>query len=209
MSDEPVKIRVGDPDQEAPPSVKVVDRRWWVRGDQEATGDTPSIKPSYVEELEGRIAEKDKLLQATIEKYREAGAEFEAARARLRREVMKDAERGRRAVLAEFLEVADNLDRALEAARTTGNIETLIQGVHMVRAQFLTTLDGFGVKPIEALGQPFDPAMHDAVATVPTAEPTEDGRVTGIIKRGYLIGEEVLRPATVAVAKLGDRGAGE
>lgn len=204
MSEKPVKIPVGDGDEDAP-SVKVVDRRWWARGEHEGTPEAPSLKPSYVEELEGQLAEKDRLLQATIEKYREASAEFEAARARLRREVMKDAERGRRAVLAEFLEVADNLDRALEAARTTGNIDALIQGVDLVRSQFLATLDGFGVKPIEALGRPFDPSRHDAVAAVPTTDPAEDGRVTGIIKRGYLIGDDVLRPATVAVAKL-DRG---
>jgi molecular chaperone GrpE len=71
----------------------------------------------------------------------------------------------------------------------------------MVQQQFLTKLDGFGVKRIDAQGARFDPVLHEAVTTVPDPDPSADGRVVGVITHGYRIGDEVLRPALVAVAK--------
>lgn len=184
--------------------IRVVDRRWWVRGDGEdeaATAEVPSLKPSYVETLEHQLAEKDRLLQETIAKYRAAAAEFDEARARLRKEIAKDVERGRRAVLAEILEVVDNLDRAIEAARAGGSTDALLQGVELVRQQLLAKLGGFGVTTIEALGRPFDPTRHEAVTTVPVADPAQDHVVVGVVRPGYAIGDEVLRPAQVAVGQ--------
>jgi len=180
--------------------LKVTDRRWWAR---EQTGEAPEaeeprLKPTYIEELEARIAEKDTELQELISKYRGASDEFDQARARLRKEITKDVERSRRAVLVSFLEVLDNLDRALEAA--PDEADAFVQGVSMVRQQFLATLDGMGVTRIEALGQPFDPARHEAVTTVAATPDQPEGRVCGVIKAGYVIGDDVLRPAMVAVA---------
>ena len=71
----------------------------------------------------------------------------------------------------------------------------------MVRQQFLTKLDGFGVKRIDALGAEFDPSLHEAVTSVPAPDDSSDGRVMGVITHGYRIGEEILRPALVAVGK--------
>jgi len=82
------------------------------------------------------MAAKDEELRATLARYREANAEFEQARARMRRDVAKEVERGARAVLADLLDVVDNLDRAIEAARAAGSDSALLQGVDMVRAQF-------------------------------------------------------------------------
>jgi len=183
--------------------MKVTDRRWWARGEADAdsavTADEPKLKPSYVEELEARIAAKDAELQQLIAKYRGASEEFEQARARLRKELSKDVERGRRSLIVSFLEVLDNLDRALEAA-TGRTDDPVVQGVALVRQQFLTTLDGLGVKRLEPIGQPFDHALHEAVATVAAGAATPAGTIVGVVKPGYLIGEDVLRPAQVAVA---------
>jgi molecular chaperone GrpE len=97
--------------------VKVVDRRWWARGESGAAESAESsLKPTYVEELERKLAEKDKEAQEYLTKYRRASQEFEDARARMRKELAKDAERSRREVLVCFLEVIDNLDRAIDAA---------------------------------------------------------------------------------------------
>jgi molecular chaperone GrpE len=182
--------------------VKVVDRRRW-REDGEANPaavEQPHLKPTYVEELERRAALAEKQSQDYIAKYREAAQEFEDARARMRKEVAKDAERSRREVFVSLLEVVDNLDRAIDAAR--GSAATpLLQGVELVRQQFLAKLDGFGVKRIESDGRPFDPELHEAVTTVPATTGIPDGHVAGIIRSGYLIRDEVLRPALVAVAK--------
>jgi len=197
---------MSDKEYEVP--VKVIDRRWWVNQDPpaagSATGSSSSLKPTYVEELEQKLAEKDTQLQDAIARYRGAAAEFEESRVRLRREISKEIERGRREILADLLDVVDNLDRALEAARTSRGAETvdsLIQGVDIVRRQFLAKLEGFGVKRIESDGRPFDPSLHEAISAVPASDSAPDGTIVGIIRHGYRIGDDVLRPASVAVAK--------
>jgi molecular chaperone GrpE len=191
------------------PEIKVVDRRWWARGEGAAAeAAEPSTKPSYVEELEKRLAEKDKEIQDYLSKYRQASSGFEESRARIRKETSKEIERGRRAVLVEFLDVIDNLDRAIDAGAEAyeegdhaQNFSALLQGILMVQQQFLAKLAGFGVKRIEVDGQPFDPARHEAVTTVPVPTPDLDGRIVGIVAHGYTIEDDVLRPAMVAVGK--------
>jgi molecular chaperone GrpE len=98
-----------------------------------------------------------------------------------------------------FLEVLDNLDRALSAADGREG-DPFVQGVALVRQQFLVTLEGLGVRRIEPLGLPFDPSMQEAVSTVTALEGAVPGTVVGIVRTGYLIGEDVLRPAQVAVS---------
>jgi molecular chaperone GrpE len=183
--------------------LKVTDRRWWAKGAGAAEGDAaeaPKLKPTYIEELEARLAAKDAELQQILAKYRSASEEFDQARARLRKEVTKDVERGRRSMLVSFLEVLDNLDRALAAAGEARGADPVVQGVALVRQQFLATLEGFGVTRVDPTGQPFDPARHEAVTSVAAAG-VADGQVVGVIRPGYLIGEEVLRAAQVAVAR--------
>lgn len=180
--------------------VKVVDRRWWARGEDEAAPVERSTKPTYVEELERQVAEKDRIAQEYIAKYRQAASEFEESRLRLRREISKDIERSRREILADLLDVVDNLDRAIDAAGRSGSPDALLQGVEMVRRQFLSKLEGLGVRRIVAEGTSFDPLKHEAVTTVPAANAEDDGRVVGVVRQGYTIGDDVLRPASVAVA---------
>lgn len=182
--------------------VKVVDRRWWARGPDAAGAEAPhGLKPTYVEELERQLADKDRQLQDAIAKYRQAAGEFEESRLRLRREIAKDIERGRREILADLLEIVDNLDRAIDAARQGASADAVLQGVEMVLRQFLAKLESLGVRRLESAGQRFDPAVHEAVTTVPAASPDQDGVVVGVIRHGYRIGDDVLRPASVAVAK--------
>jgi molecular chaperone GrpE len=116
---------------------------------------------------------------------------------------MKDVERSKRAMLGELLEVLDNLDRALEAAAATQSVDALLEGVRLIRSQFLSRLESAGITALDALHQPFDPALHEAVTTVPVASPEDDDRVVGVIRSGYRIGDDVLRPAMVAVGKHG------
>lgn len=196
---------MGTKDDDIP--VKVIDRRWWAN--QEDAGEnadraaSTSAKPTYVEELERQVAEKDKQVQEYIGKYRQAASEFEEARLRLRREISRDIERGRREIIADLLEVMDNLDRALEATRAGASPDALLQGVELVRRQFMAKLEGLGVRQIDAAGQAFDPSVHEAVSAVPTTDPAQDGQVVGVIRSGYRINDDVLRPAAVAVAKSG------
>ncbi|MEO7273706.1 MAG: nucleotide exchange factor GrpE, partial [Vicinamibacterales bacterium] len=77
-----------------------------------------------------------------------------------------------------------------------------VQGIEMVRRQFIAKLEGLGVSRVDAIGQPFDPQVHEAVTMVPAVSPDQDGVVMGVIRHGYRIGDDVLRPASVAVGKL-------
>jgi molecular chaperone GrpE len=196
------------PDKEHDIPVKVVDRRWWANKDAKdgAPSDEPppSLKPTYVEELERQLADKDRQLQDAVSRYRQAATEFEESRIRLRREIGKEVERGRREILADLLEVVDNLERAIDAARNRasgGDADPLLQGVEMVRSQFLAKLESFGVTRIASDGELFDPALHEAISAVPVASPDQDGQIVGVVRHGYRVGEDVLRPASVAVAK--------
>jgi len=180
--------------------LKVTDRRWWAKGETEETAasEEPKLKPSYVEDLEARLAAKDAELQQLLGKYRGAAEEFEQARTRLRKELSKDVERGRRSLIVGFLEVLDNLDRALDAA-SDRSADPFVQGVAIVKQQFLATLESLGVRRLDPIGQPFDHSLHEAVTTVAAQPNIEPGIIVGVIRPGYSIGEEVLRPAQVAV----------
>jgi molecular chaperone GrpE len=190
-------------DTEVP--VKVIDRRWWAQPDgaQAATPeDGRPEKPSYVQELERQIAEKDRQLQEALTKYRESAREFDDSRARLRKDVSREIERGRQAMLVELVEVVDNLDRAIGAGRQATDPAALLGGIDLVRRMFVSKLEGFGLTRIDPLGEPFDPTRHEAITVVPTTEPAQDGLVCGVVAPGYLVGDEVLRPARVAVSQL-------
>ena len=193
-----------DKEHEIP--VKVVDRRWWANPEGSSTSQNATVesrKPTYVEQLEQQIAEKDRIAQEFIAKYRQAASEFEEARLRLRREVSKDIERSRREVISEFLDVLDNLDRAVESARAASSGDALLQGVEMIHRQFLAKLEGLGVTKIDSVSQPFDPRLHEAISRVPATSPDQDGVIVGVVRHGYRIGDDVLRPAAVAVASVG------
>ena len=194
-----------DQEESAEQPVRVVDRRWWARKDGEAGADDGRArKPTYVEDLERQLADQAAQLQAFSADHRRALDEFEQAKTRLRRDVAKEVERGKRNVLLELLDVVDNLDRAIAAAAQTspgaGDAAlTLLRGVELVRDQFLAKLSGFGVTRVRSFGLPFDATRHEAVTTTPVQDPAREGTIVSIVKEGYAIGDEILRPASVVV----------
>lgn len=186
--------------------MKVVDRRWWARGDaadSDARDEANLRKPTVVEDLEQRLAESTEQLQAVLAEHRRAAEEFEQVKVRIRRDTAREVERGRRTVLAELLDVVDNLDRAITAGRTAPGsadvAETLLRGVELVRDQFLGKLESFGVVRVPALGEAFDPQRHEAVSMAPVTDPAQAGQVVAVLKEGYAVGEDILRPAAVVV----------
>ncbi len=186
--------------------LRVVDRRWWARTegtDTAAPEPERDRKPSYVEDLERQLADKTAQLQSVAVEHRRALEEFEQAKLRIRREVARDLERGKRGVVAELLEVLDNLDRAITAAREgDAPADALQRGVELVRDQFLAKLEALGVHRIDALGQVFDTSSHEAVSVAPVSDAAQDGRVVAVAKEGYVIGDELLRPASVVVGRV-------
>lgn len=195
------------------PSVRVVDRRWWARGETATTDDQGARKPTYVEELEQRLQDSGTQLQSVLAEHRRSLEEFEQIKVRIRREVARDVERGRRVLLSDLLDVLDNLERAIAAAREqtqtsapeaidrVDKVDKVTRGVELVRDQFLGKLTSYGVTRLKTLGEPFDAARHEAVSMAPVADASQDGLIVAVVRDGYAIGEEILRPASVVVGK--------
>lgn len=160
-----------------------------------------TILESEIEQLTSLLAQKDEQLRRANERADQAHAEIEAVQRRVANGSAKELEQRTRNLLAGFLPVVDDLDRAIEAAKTHSQVSELLAGIELVRREVFATLGRFGVKHAPALGEPFDPNRHEAMAAVPVADASQDGRVVGVIREGYLIGEDTLRPAGVAVGK--------
>lgn len=176
----------------------VVDRRMSFDEDGEDVQEAEDRKPTYVEELEAQLEESQKQVAEMKTQFKAAMDEFENAKARSSRDAALEIRKGRKAVLVEMLEVLDNLERAIEAAEEEG---PLLEGITLVRDQFVAKLEHMGARKMSSLDQPFDPELHQAVTTVPVDDPGKDGRVVGVVTEGYLFEEGLLRPAMVAVGK--------
>jgi molecular chaperone GrpE len=150
-------------------------------------------------------AMKDRALRAM--------AELENLRKRSERERDEARQYAITSFARALLPVADNFARALAAipeerrAKADDTLKAVIEGVDAIQRQLQTVLESNGVKLIQAEGQRFDPNLHHAVAEVPS-EGAAPGTVVNVVQSGYTIGERLLRPAMVTVAK-SDRGAAQ
>jgi len=135
--------------------------------------------------------------EALQDRLLRTAAEFDNYRKRVDRERRDLAEYTAADVVTEMLPIVDNLERALAAA---GEADPLRKGVELIHKQMLDLLRKRGVKAIEALGADFDPNFHQAVIHEPSSEHRE-GEVIEELQRGYLLGDRLLRPAMVKVAK--------
>lgn len=126
---------------------------------------------------------------------------LEATEARLERNARREAEETRGKLVQELLPVLDNLDRTIRAAHGRSD-PALLEGVRMVRQQLEGVLRGYGVERIEALGQRFDPAVHEAIGMIAVDDPQRHGTVVHQAEPGYRMAGRLLRPARVSVGKL-------
>jgi molecular chaperone GrpE len=127
-------------------------------------------------------------------------ADFDNFKKRSRRELADMAKVSREDVLRELLPVFDNLERATSHATQATDVKALTEGISMVTRQFLDTLGRLGIERIASVGLPFDPTVHEAVQHLETPE-FPPGAVAMELQAGYRMGERVLRPAMVVVAK--------
>jgi len=123
-------------------------------------------------------------------------ADFENFRKRMTAEVEAAQVRGKVSVAREVIEAVDNLERALEAA---GEGESLSSGVEMVLGGLRETLARNGVEAVDPKGERFDPNRHEALSTQPV-EGAESGTVVEVLQKGYVLGEQLVRPARVVVS---------
>lgn len=148
---------------------------------------------------------EDRKAEPDVETLRAALAELEDVKIRLRRDSERELEILRANVLTELIPVVDNLERTIVAAETSAQVSGLLEGVKLVRSQFLTTLLRFGLEQVSTVGARFDPHVHDAIAIVPVEDAAQDGVVIGEFEPAYRYGERVVRPAKVQVGRAASR----
>jgi molecular chaperone GrpE len=170
---------------------------------QDTVDASVSPEPDETEQLRAENAE-------LRDRYLRLAAEMDNLRRRTEREV-KDAKSYSAAGFArDMLAVSDNLRRAIDAIPTDvrenadAGLSTLIEGVEMTERAMLTALERHGVRKLEPVGQKFDPNFHQAMFEVPNAD-VPNNTVVQVVQDGYSIGERVLRPAMVGVAKGGPK----
>jgi molecular chaperone GrpE len=154
-----------------------------------------------IEELNALVAKKEALLAHANTRADQAHAEIAAAGKRIANASARELEQRTRKVLESFLFVVDDLDRGIAAARKHSESADVVAGLELVRRSMLTRLGQFGVTHAPALGERFDPHRHESIALVPVTDPAQDGCVIDVMREGYLIGEDTLRPAGVAVGR--------
>jgi molecular chaperone GrpE len=167
-------------------------------GTNASPSSAPAEGPSH-DELQRQLAEKnDRLLRAL--------AEADNIRRRAQRDRDDYVKYANESLLRDLIPVLDNLDRALESARATAGAESVVTGVELIQRELMRVLERAGLTRYSAMGQPFDPTRHEAIARVVSAQAAPD-TVVSETAPGYLLHGRILRPAMVAVAAAPDEDA--
>jgi molecular chaperone GrpE len=153
--------------------------------------------PSLTEELQGKLAEEQK-------KYLYLYSEFENFRRRNERDRQDYIKFGHEGFLKDLLQVLDNFERALAHAKSQGGekgspLALVVQGIEMIHFQFADALKAQGVTAVPAIGQKFDPALHEAVGE--EEGKGEPGTILKEMQKGYTLHGRLLRPARVVLTK--------
>jgi molecular chaperone GrpE len=147
-----------------------------------------------IEELKAQLAELE-------DRHLRLAAEFDNFRKRVNRERVLLSDRAQAEMAKQLLESLDDLARVSELGAAHHDATAILEGVQLVESKLRRALDSFGLRPIDAVGQPFNPELHEAILAVPTDRADEDEIVSQELAKGYWFKETVLRPARVGVKK--------
>ncbi|MDR7415746.1 MAG: nucleotide exchange factor GrpE [Armatimonadota bacterium] len=174
-------------------------------GDLPEPAEPAEVRPEEVARLREEVERYRQEAERNWQQFLHAAADLENYKKLAARRQEEAVARVRRAMLHLVLGVLDNLERAIqygEQAQDNQAVEGILEGLRMTHRSVLEQLSLLGVRPMEAAGARFDPARHEAVDQVPAEEAgVEPGTVVDVVQQGYLVGEEVLRPARVRVAQ--------
>jgi len=176
------------------------------QGTQEHPETQPEGKPSgddknTIEILMQRLQEKEKEAADNYDKYVRAVAELENYKKRAIRDRADSLKYGQENLIRDILPLVDNLDRAMEHACNSNDFEAFKAGLQLIQNQLNGCLGKQGVEPIEAIGQGFDPNVHEAVLQVESPEHGHN-QVVEEFEKGYMLNGRVLRPSRVSVCRL-------
>jgi molecular chaperone GrpE len=179
----------------------VVDQGEAPEGSEETAASSPKPGGDPLAEAQAEAARmKDALLRTA--------ADFDNFRKRSRREIEDAKRNGREDLLRAILPVFDNLERAIHSAGRATDVKSVADGLSMVQRQFVDSLGREGIARVPTVGRPFDPAVHEAIQQVETAEHAP-GTVLAEVQPGYTQGERLVRAAMVVVAKAKPEDVGE
>lgn len=168
----------------------------------------PSLKPKYVEELEARTQAAEKQLQDVQSRFQQLREqlqrETDETRQRLNRSADERAANENARFITAFLPVLDDLQRAINAISENAPREAVLEGIRSITARVENALTNAGIEPVAAVGEPFDPELHEAVDTA-DADPEMDGIVITEYSRGFRMGDRLLRPSRVRVGRAAEQ----
>jgi len=167
----------------------------------EETQEKPAEKPAPKKKLSKKeqIAELEKKVIEGEDKFLRLQAEFQNYRKRVAKDLATARVNSLTDTVAPFLQVFDHFSMAMQASESTSNLESLVMGLNMILGEFQKAMDELGVTKFNAVGEKFNPELHEAVANEPSDE-VEEGIVIRQWFSGYKLGERLLRPASVVVS---------
>jgi molecular chaperone GrpE len=167
----------------------------------------PPPEPGAAEEFLRRARLAEDRLAEVLKAYRQVRSENDGFRDRITRNIERRFDHRRERLLLKFIDILDNLDRALEAAEQSYAGNPLIEGLILVRTSLLQTLQEEGLERIPVLGMPYDPNFSEAVATQPVDDPDQHHVVMKDMLRGYRLNGKVARASRVVVGEYGTKPA--
>jgi molecular chaperone GrpE len=169
--------------------------------DVETSDAEPTIDPVGSDGVAADVAPSaaDRQLADERDRYLRLAAEYDNFRKRTTRERQEAHLRGQGDMLKGMIDALDDLARFAHVDPATTDAKTVVDGAAMVEKKLMKTLAGHGMEVLDPVGQPFDPALHEAVMTEPAQTPDEDHLVARVFQQGYLFNGQLLRPARVVV----------
>jgi len=177
-------------------------------GEQEDSRPEGTEKPTPAEEkkdltplekLQVQLEEKTKEAEEKTDQWLRLRAELENFKKRVQKEKSDLIKFGNESLLKAMLPTLDNLARAIDHGRSAKENSSLLEGVEITQKQLFSILEKFGVKPIQAVGEIFDPEKHEAISQQESDQ--EPSRVIAEVEKGYFFHDRLLRPAKVIVSK--------
>lgn len=161
----------------------------------------PDYREIRIQTLERALQDREATLHAYIRAHKKAQEEFDAYKARLERDRERELVAAKAKFVERLLDVDDNLERTIAAAKTSGGNEAMITGLEMVHRQFVERLGELGLDRFDPTGKPFDPTSMEALGMVAVNDPSKNDTVVLTMRTGYRLGDREIRPALVQVGR--------
>lgn len=194
------------------PKLKVSDRRHWVKNatsdnadEKTAEPEEPEVKikkPAYVEELEEKCRKSEEQLQQYIAAFKKNQQENDAFRQRMKSNIDNRVDQQVMKLLKDFIEIIDNIELSLRFEPKTDEGISILEGIGIIRQQFIDRLKALDVTQLSRINEIFDPEIDEVVQTVPPQnEEQQDSLIIQELRKGYLYKEKLLRSSQVVIVK--------